>query len=207
MDEYYSIWANGSDFRPIVSEKSEEVVRFLFSAQPLTGLPRIELKTKDYQDELEEESEVSPDVASELVQHRFQNGYGDCVFVWPSLGPTVLLSQKAYDVLSPAAESDGEFFEYRVEDATFYLFHCTRVLNCLDEDKSQIVFLPSGAPSRVNKYAFNAEIQLSQIFFRISWPSEPLRLVPDLFGTSKLKQLITAHGLRGFRLKTVPQLG
>ena len=205
MNQYYSVWADGENFRPMISQNEDDIARRLYDATSLASLEPLEFSPKGIQEDLDEEAEINPVTAEAIVKARYERGYADCIYVWPEIGPVLILSQRAVDRIETIVGNDGEYFRFDVDGTTVYLFHCTKVLNCLDVDRSEIICHSSGKRSRVEQYAFNSEIRTANVFFRIAWPDEDGRLLPELFATQRLFQVVESLGLSGFRFKILKQ--
>ncbi|MCY2982197.1 MAG: hypothetical protein NTY15_00995 [Planctomycetota bacterium] len=149
MNQYYSVWADGENFRPMISQNEEDIARRLYDATSLASLEPLELSPKDIQEELDEEAEINPVNAEAIVKARYERGYADCIYVWPDIGPVLILSQRAVDRIGTIVGNDGEYFRFDVDGTTVYLFHCTKVLNCLDVDRSEIICHSNGVSERL----------------------------------------------------------
>jgi hypothetical protein len=203
MNKYYSVWPDGANFRSVKGIRRDGDIKNMFSESTLQQIPELRFAPITFEEDLEEELEADPENGQDLVDARFSRGYGDCVFVWPSIGPVLLLSENGFDSLESQARQDGLFKPVEFDGKVFFAFFCTTVIKCLDP-LSEISFLSSGVPTQVQKYRLTNDVDKANLFFRIPWDDG--RLLPELFGTEKLKNLIDLNSLTGFRLKELPQL-
>jgi hypothetical protein len=201
MKSYFSVHTKADDYQSLIWAQDDELDTCFAQAHALTTPPAIDLKLLPFERDLRMESEVNSSEAFEYASKKHERGLGDCVSVWPTILPALLLSERAYACIHKYAAFDGQFFPVQVEETKFHLFNCTKVLNCLDVGQSEISLLSSGLPERVLRYAFNESIQSASIFFRIIWPTKTRQLLPYLFANDRLKELVDDNDLTGFRLR------
>ncbi|MBX7104570.1 MAG: hypothetical protein K1X57_10850 [Gemmataceae bacterium] len=102
------------------------------------------------------------------------------------------LSQRAVDLLRDLLEPNGELLPVTHSIGTYYFFNCTRVLSCLDLDKSAASRTREGIVTRKERLVFLNEVVRGETVFRIR--TQP----PDLFCTQTFADRVAAASLQGF---------
>jgi hypothetical protein len=117
----------------------------------------------------------------------------DCANVSYSGHP--VFSARCKQILAPFLEGLGEWIALDFEEAPYWLFWITHVVDALDEPKSTVLRF-SDDPSRVMRiaqYAFKPDIVEKQFLFTLPQRPGSNRLVTDAF-----VDLVRKHQLTGF---------
>ncbi len=105
---------------------------------------------------------------------------------------TPAFSQRSVDYLRDLLEPNGELLPVRHSIGIFYVYNCTRLVNCLDLDKSEYSKFKDGQVHGIRRYAFIPEKVIDLTFFRLR--PEPLHL----YCTQVVLERVKKHGLIGF---------
>jgi hypothetical protein len=109
-----------------------------------------------------------------------------------------IFSKKATLALKETLDKHGELLPLLCKDGEYYAYNVTRVIDILNEDKSNLVRFPNGRILDIKDYSFNsAELGDCPIF---KLPQTPLM---DVFVTEAFKQKVEESGLTGFTFKFV----
>ncbi len=105
-------------------------------------------------------------------------------------------SGHAKSVLEPHLNGLGQWFELDCEEAPYWLFEITNIVDALDEPASEVKYFPDGGVMRVAEFVMKPEALHDQLIFKI--PQRPGRynLVTDRF-----VNLVRQHQLTGFVFK------
>jgi hypothetical protein len=110
----------------------------------------------------------------------------------PTLGIIPTFSQRAVEVLRDILEAHGEILPLSAETGRYHAYNVTRVVDALDEQKSEIVRFSDGDVMRVARYEF-----LPDRLYKI-----PIFKVPQLraqvFVTEEFVRRVEDAGLVGF---------
>ena len=108
--------------------------------------------------------------------------------------PYPCFSGHAKSVLEPHLDGLGQWFELECDEAPYWLFNITNIVDVLDEPASKIVDL--GSVVAVKEFAFKPEALRDQLIFKIPQRPGSYNLVTDRF-----VDLIKQHRLTGFEFK------
>ena len=108
--------------------------------------------------------------------------------------PYPCFSGHAKSVLEPHLNGLGQWFELDCEEAPYWLFEITNIVDALDESASLIVDL--GSVVDVKEFAFKPEALRDQLIFKIPQRPGSYNLVTDRF-----VNLVRQHRLTGFVFK------
>lgn len=108
----------------------------------------------------------------------------------------MVLSRRAIDVLMPHICAFGQALPLHFEEAEYFLFNVTNVIDAVDIDASEVVRYPDGGLSRIVRYVFKPEVVRDQWIFKV--PQQPKGFA---FVTDRFVDLVKQHGLTGFGFK------
>lgn len=141
----------------------------------------------------------------EPVAMRRLKDFGDGLPVIPVDFPTglggssMLMSDRARNLIEPYIEKYGEFLPLACDEGEFWAFHVTHFINALDETASTVAYA-SDDPSHVimiHRYAFRPEKLTADWMFKI--PQSRGR--GHFFVTDPFVHMINGSGLTGLRFK------
>lgn len=122
-----------------------------------------------------------------------------------TIGYCHLVSEAVVRLLGGQLEKSGELLPVEIVDddvsQDFFLFQCTRVIDCLDTERSELTY----SPIRPNKIAYIKD----PVFLPNKLPHEGLFVVPEKIGghvyvTEEIKASVKQHGLKGMVLIKKP---
>ncbi len=118
----------------------------------------------------------------------------------PWLGSaTLVLRAAAVVALRSLLEANGELLPVDCDEARLFLFHATRVLDVLDEERSEILrFRTSGRVMDVTRYVFRASDLRGVDCFKI-----PQFRVSPTFVSERFVDAWHAAGLRGLEFEPI----
>ncbi len=119
---------------------------------------------------------------------------------FPSLATNVpVFSRKAATTLADLLEGNGEMLSTTIAGEEYFLFNVTRVIDALDESKSDIVrFEGKSKIMDIETHSFLAEKLEQTVIFKI--PQIPTM---DVFVTDPFVERVQSAGLKGFRFPLV----
>ena len=120
---------------------------------------------------------------------------GDRVGIDANVDPMVL-SRHALDVLLPHIGDLGQVLPLEFDEAEYFFFNVTNVVDALDEANTEILRFPSGRISKIERYAFKPEAVRDQWLFKI-----PQRKSGFAFVTDRFVELVKSSGLTGFKFR------
>ena len=121
---------------------------------------------------------------------------GDAFPVWPG---AVIVGERCYRLISPYLGDSAQVLPAAWGSETAYVLNVTRVIDCLDEERSKLKRFPStGRVMRIEEYAFDKALVEDEVIFKIpeEAPAHP-------YVTDKLKAVIERNGIRGFKFVPV----
>jgi hypothetical protein len=109
-----------------------------------------------------------------------------------------VFSQRAKDLLTPHLQGLGQWIELVSDEAPYWLFFISHVVDALDVPNSKILYFPStpGKVMRIARYAFHPDAVRDQWLFTLPQMVRSHRLVTDRF-----VDFVRAHGLTGFEFR------
>jgi hypothetical protein len=118
---------------------------------------------------------------------------GDRAGIDFNLDPMVL-SRRALEVLLPHVGPSGQALPLAFDEAEYFLFNITNVVDALDEPACQVWRFPStGRIGEIKRYAFKPEAVRDQWIFKI--PQQPKGFA---FVTDRFVEVVEQHRLTGF---------
>ena len=108
----------------------------------------------------------------------------------------LVFSQRAREILGPHLAGLGLWIELVFDEAPYWLFWITNVVDALDELRSEIKRFPDGGVMRIARYAFRPENVAGQWLFTLPQRPGSNRLV-----TQALVDLAKKHQLTGFEFQ------
>lgn len=111
--------------------------------------------------------------------------------------PYLCFSARAKAVIGPRINSLGRWLELDCEEAPYWLFDVTNVVDALDEQQSELLRFDSGEVMRIVRFAFDSERVQSQMLFKIPQVSSH-NLV-----TQEFVDLVKNAGLTAFHFKPI----
>ena len=116
---------------------------------------------------------------------------------FPAFSLVPIFPPHTVKALSDLIEGMGELLPINVSGRPFYMFNVTKVLDCLDHDKSEINSFYEGGVKRIisiDKYIFHEECIGQVPIFKI-----PESLEGYVFVTQVFVDRVNEIGLKGFR--------
>lgn len=113
------------------------------------------------------------------------------VSLWLS-GAALVISSKAYEVLSELIAGFGELLPVTSDEGTFYIFNCRTSVDA-DPTQSEHI-IESGQVIGVKRLGFNSKDVGDTVIFKTSFNN-----CTDLFCSNAFKQAVEAHGLTGVK--------
>lgn len=111
--------------------------------------------------------------------------------------PLITVSPKAIDVFKNMFSENGEILDIQYPDG-FSFFHCTNIVNALDEEKSEIVWLDKekGWISGINHFVLKQEKLKGHNIFRL-----PNANFEYIFFSENFKELYLKNNLKGIHFE------
>jgi uncharacterized protein DUF1629 len=116
---------------------------------------------------------------------------------FPSLlvGHMPLFSQRAVDALGEMLRPNGQLLPLDYGSGAYYAYNVTKLLDALDEERSEIVRFPTGRIMDIKRYAFiRGQLEEGLTIFKLL-PTPLLRV----FVTGKFVEAVERAGLTGFK--------
>jgi hypothetical protein len=108
-------------------------------------------------------------------------------------GPVPVLSERAAGALGDLIEKHGELLPLRCEEGRCYAVNVTRVVDALDESRSELKRFPSsGRVMRVLRYEFDASQIRPACMFKV-----PQMVRSDVYVTDRFRDAVRVHELTG----------
>jgi hypothetical protein len=105
-----------------------------------------------------------------------------------------VFSQRAKRILEPHLQGLGRWIELESDEAPYWLFFVTHIVDALDMEKSELLYFGDGKRvMRIARYAFKADLIKDQFLFTLPQAPGKERLVTDRF-----IDLVAEHQLTGF---------
>ena len=119
----------------------------------------------------------------------------DCPYMFTE--STMVLSERAQEVLGPILAESGEFIDVRPDHEKKYrLFVCYRELDALDLERVEYFPVELNFGERaIKRYAFKADVVEGAGIFRVKG------LLNRLYASERFTQLVAQHRLSGFRIR------
>lgn len=110
--------------------------------------------------------------------------------------PMPLFSEPAKQILGPHFDGLGQWLKLECDEAPYWLFNCTNLVDALDEEHSVLARFRSGAVMGIDKFMFHPERLRDEMIFKV-----PQRPGPHNLVTEALVKLVEQHKLTGFDFK------
>jgi len=110
--------------------------------------------------------------------------------------PTPVFSDRAKQILGAHIDGLGQWLKLECDEAPYWLFNITNVLDALDESRSELARYRSGGVMAIDRYVFHPERLCGQMMFTPSQRPSAYNLVTDEF-----VKLVEQHKLTGFHFK------
>jgi hypothetical protein len=110
-----------------------------------------------------------------------------------------VFSQRAKDILSDRLHGLGRWIELVSDEAPYWLFYVTNVVDALDEPASKVIYFDDDVPNkvlRIAQHVFRPERVQGQFLFTLPQKKGYHRLVTDDF-----INVVREHRLTGFRFE------
>jgi hypothetical protein len=117
---------------------------------------------------------------------------------FPTLGTTPTFSQHAVDALRDMLLENGELLPLTSDAGQFYAYNVTRVVDALDEHRSELKRFRDGGIMRVIRHEFRSEIVADLAIFKVPQLTRGPVFATDAFAT----RVREAH-LKGFVFEEV----
>jgi len=97
-------------------------------------------------------------------------------------GTGLIFSARALEALSDLLEGRGELLALEVADGSdYHLFNVTRVIDALDEERSELAYFSSGRVMDVDRYEFRPEELEGETLFKLAQFPRSRLYVTDAF--------------------------
>lgn len=211
----YDVQAAWEDYRHLVSESDWEFASpFMYGRTiqelnaPTFRYLTLEEDIADEQELLDDDDGGDPDQA----RRRYEAGVGDCTVVRDFV-TTLVFSRKARERLASVLDATGQLFPVSVEGDEFFIYNCTRLIDAVDREASEIRYVSGERPSQFTRLVFRNERVRNETLFKANWP-EPKdssnsvdysTIAPPLsiFATQEFVGLVRESKLTGFHFKLV----
>lgn len=134
--------------------------------------------------------ERNPEVKGKNAQRAFAD------FSNVNYEPYPCFSGHAKSVLGPHLEGLGQWLELEFDEAPYWLFNVTNIVDALNEPASQVSRFTNGKVMFVEEFVFKPEALTNQLIFKI-----PQRPGTYTFATNRFVDLVEQHQLTGFVFK------
>lgn len=105
-----------------------------------------------------------------------------------------VFSQRAKDLLTPHLQGLGQWVELVSDEAPYWLFYITNVVDALDVERSKLLYFPGGSKvMEISTFSFRPDIVRDQFLFTLPQRPGNHRLVTDRF-----IDFVREHNLTGF---------
>ncbi|MBC7938225.1 MAG: hypothetical protein H7Z19_00435 [Chitinophagaceae bacterium] len=136
---------------------------------------------------------IEVDRDTEFTPRESNARFGDYSNVNHNVHP--VFSQRAKELLQPHLYGLGQWIELLSNEAPYWLFFVTNLVDALDVERSKVLyFTNSSKVMRIARYAFKRELLHDQWLFTLPQRPGSNRLVTDRF-----VDFAREHGLTGFR--------
>jgi hypothetical protein len=106
-----------------------------------------------------------------------------------------VFSQRAKDLLAPHLQGLGVWVELVSDEAPYWLFYITNVVDALDLDRCKLLYFPNSSKlMEISEFFFRPDAVGNQFLFTLPQYPGSERLVTDRF-----VDFVREHGLTGFR--------
>jgi hypothetical protein len=105
----------------------------------------------------------------------------------------MVLSRRALDVLLPHIGSLGQVLPLDFDEAEYFLFNITNVVDALDIASSEVAYFKDGGLKWIKRYVFKPDAVRDQWLFKI--PQKPTGFA---FVTDRFVEVVQRAGLTGF---------
>lgn len=110
----------------------------------------------------------------------------------------LVFRRKAVEALGPLLLDNGELLPLDCPEAELWMFNATRVLDALDEKKSEIIRFSTGRVMAIERYAFRPEVIEGADVFKI-----PQFRASPTFVSQRFRDAWKAAKLRGLDFKPI----
>ena len=113
-------------------------------------------------------------------------------------GSELCFSARARTVLGPHVDRLGQWLALECNEATYWLFNVTNIIDALDEQKSEIARFSDGRIMDIDSFVFRPEKVTGHLLFQVrNTPATPNLVTQDFV------DLVHEHGLTGFSFRLV----
>ena len=213
----YEVEPDGENFKSLDCHDPGNFDLACMYARPIKDvqLPTFRIRTLEEENAAEQEMLDMGETADfEGVKKRFANGVGDCAFVY-SFAMGLFISKPAAEHLSHVLKTTGQLFPVLIDGSDFFIYNCTRLLDAVDRDYSEMRYVGNQRPAAFTKLRFKPDVIANETLFKTKWPeptdvSSPVDYskippVTEFFATQRFVDLVEDAGLTGFRFKPVDE--
>ena len=211
----YELAPDGLNYRHLVSEMGWNFETLFMYGGDIANPPNPVFRYLSLEEDISDELNVDEeDDRGQPIQslRRFKAGVGDCTCA-DGFTTSLVFSEVARKLLAPQLESTGQLLPFSIKDDKYYIYKCTRLIDAVDSQLSEIHYHPHGRPSKFLTVAFRTEISESETLFRTKWPTPPdgipnidyAKIPPPLtiYATQEFRDKAISNGLTGFCFKPV----
>jgi hypothetical protein len=122
-----------------------------------------------------------------------QKGRKEKLADFSKVNSDICFSQRAKEIFDPHINHLGQWLKLESDEAPYWAFNITNVVDAIDREKSKLDFFSSGRLMDIDEHAFHAQRLQGQLMFKI----------PDLnkheYVTQPFIDLVYKHQLTGFK--------
>lgn len=175
MSNIYILDSNVTEFQPLVTPEDESFVELVgqFDGTPITNW-------QPFRVEYEDDSLPRGDFPSIMLPH------------------IPVFSGRAAEELAAVLSNSGQVLPLKCDDAKYFAFNVTLLLDALNVNTSEIVRFPSGRIMNVKSYVLEEKYLGSAPIFKL-----PETALMDVFVNDEFLRLVQKANLRGFSFTPV----
>jgi hypothetical protein len=108
-------------------------------------------------------------------------------------GPEPCFGARAKKLLGPHIDNCGQWLALECDEAPYWLFNITNIVDALDEQRSELVHFTHGGILRIASFSFHEDKLRGQLIFKLPQRPGMYNLV-----TQDFVDLVSEHRLTGF---------
>lgn len=110
--------------------------------------------------------------------------------------PYPCFSARAKELLGPHIDGLGQWLALECDEASYWLFNITNLIDALDEPQSELVRFTDGGIMRIARFGFHPKPLVGQLIFKVPQRAGMYNLV-----TQDFVDLVHKHRLTGFSFR------
>ena len=132
-----------------------------------------------------------------LVKTYNKGKVSDIPRLWGAGSGYPVVTERVIKIIQKYLERNVEILPLQHEKYKLFLLNIINIIDCLDKENSDIVYLPSGNIMKINKYKFNEDLLTNVHIFKIPQRSGAV------FVSEELKSLIEQSKFKGFQFTKI----